>query len=254
MSDSEPFLSRWSRRKREEKEEAEAASAKSAAQPTTGDDGARPSGAGQATASPVPNAPGAPLPMSEPASGQELEEIIAKLPKIEELTSQHDLAAFMQRGVPDAIRNAALRKMWTLDPAIRDYVGFYAEYAWDWNTPGGVPGCGPLTESDDVQATLRQLFGDSEDETEGVLEGAAEHKDGPGFGEPSPAVNDSSAAAHNQEAGAKRADAQDEAAAVDAQADAEHLPEKPESNGEFEFLDRAARSSPRRKHGGAVPR
>jgi hypothetical protein len=28
--------------------------------------------------------------------------------------------------------------MWSLDPAIRDYVG-PVDYGWDWNTPGGAP-------------------------------------------------------------------------------------------------------------------
>jgi hypothetical protein len=32
-----------------------------------------------------------------------------------------------------------LRRAWSLDPAIRDFIG-PADYAWDFNAPDGVPG------------------------------------------------------------------------------------------------------------------
>ncbi len=51
-----------------------------------------------------------------------------------------DLAPFLRKGVPQALKNAAMRKMWMLDPAVRDHKDFAVDYAWDWNTPGGVPG------------------------------------------------------------------------------------------------------------------
>ena len=38
--------------------------------------------------------------------------------------------------------------MWALDPKIRDYVGEARDYAYDWNTPGGVPGSGPVPWQD----------------------------------------------------------------------------------------------------------
>ena len=63
----------------------------------------------------------------------------------------------MQKGVPEALRNAALRKMWVLDPSIRNYVGEALDYAWDWNAPGGVPGSGgEITEQ--ALAFARTLF------------------------------------------------------------------------------------------------
>src|SRR3546814_4122009 len=46
-------------------------------------------------------------------------------------------------GVPESLKKAALRKMWSLDPAIRDHVGL-AECAWDFNRPGSIPGFGPI--------------------------------------------------------------------------------------------------------------
>ena len=49
--------------------------------------------------------------------------------------------------------------MWTLDPAIRDFVGHARDYAYDWNQPGGVPGSGAL-ESAEVAALVRQVLGE----------------------------------------------------------------------------------------------
>ncbi|MEQ1612029.1 MAG: DUF3306 domain-containing protein, partial [Hyphomicrobiaceae bacterium] len=46
---------------------------------------------------------------------------------------------FLQKGVPDALQRMALRRMWSLDPAIRDFVEV-AENQWDFNAVGGVPG------------------------------------------------------------------------------------------------------------------
>ena len=69
---------------------------------------------------------------------------LSSLPKLEELTGTTDITAFLKRGVPEHLRNAALRKSWALDPAIRNYVNPALEYAYDWNTPGGVPGGGEL--------------------------------------------------------------------------------------------------------------
>jgi hypothetical protein len=71
------------------------------------------------------------------------------LPRIEDLTAQSDLSAFMREGVPKLLTSAALRKMWSLDPAIRDHIG-PSEYAWDFNKPGSMPGFGPL----DVKETV----------------------------------------------------------------------------------------------------
>ncbi len=46
--------------------------------------------------------------------------------------------------VPADLRNAALRRMWELDTAIRDYVSPATEYAWNWNEGGNAPGYAPL--------------------------------------------------------------------------------------------------------------
>lgn len=84
--------------------------------------------------------------------------LLADLPSLADLTAETDLTPFLRAGIPAALRNAALRKMWSVDPAIRDFVSEAREYAYDWNTPGSVPGLGPLLPSDDVKAMLGRMF------------------------------------------------------------------------------------------------
>ncbi|MCC2688261.1 MAG: hypothetical protein K0S21_1064 [Rhizobiaceae bacterium] len=81
---------------------------------------------------------------AEPADAEPAEaETPETLPRLEDLHADSDLSAFLRKGVPAALRNSALRKMWSLDPVIRDYVG-PAEYAWNFNEPGSMAGFGPL--------------------------------------------------------------------------------------------------------------
>lgn len=90
------------------------------------------------------------------------EEEVAALPDINTLTAESDVACFLRKGVPAALRNAALRRMWMLDPAIRDFVGPARDYSYDWNLPGGVPGSGPLEPGAVTAAMLRRVLGDQE--------------------------------------------------------------------------------------------
>ena len=87
-------------------------------------------------------------------------DFIASLPSIDDLTDRTDLAPFMRRGVPIGLRNAALRKVWMLNPLIRDHVDPALDYAWDWNAPGGVPGGGGTLTSDGVAQMVKNLLGD----------------------------------------------------------------------------------------------
>jgi hypothetical protein len=55
-----------------------------------------------------------------------------------------------------------LRKSWALDPAIRNYVNPALDYAYDWNTPGGVPGSSELGAGIDVARLVFQIMGTNE--------------------------------------------------------------------------------------------
>ena len=157
---SEDFLSRWSRRKR-------------AAQRTDL----------QEPAEAPPESVGAPESRQDPVPAEEsrivgppekLDDEIARLPSIDELTADSDISMFMRKGVPERLRNAALRRMWSLDPKIRDYVSEAREYAYDWNTPGGVPGFGgPLPPPEEIQKMAARIIGAFNPETEPPVEVAA---------------------------------------------------------------------------------
>jgi hypothetical protein len=100
---------------------------------------------------------GAPVPQGEDATP---EFDLSTLPKLEELTAGTDITAFLRKGVPEHLRNAALQKSWALDPAVRNYVNPALEYAYDWNTPGGVPGGGELGAGVDVARLVSQIMGE----------------------------------------------------------------------------------------------
>jgi len=118
----EPFLARWARRKQ------------SATRGET-ERAVGPQEKGDAAASSLdadqPAADGTATPEEPPFD-------LSKLPKIEDLTAETDIAAFLDKRVPAALRNAALGRMWSLDPTIRDFIEV-AEYQWNWNVPGGAP-------------------------------------------------------------------------------------------------------------------
>jgi len=130
------FLSRWSQRKQE------------ARQPE-----------------PKPDAPGGESVASSGSPAPQDNDVapefdLSTLPKLEELTGASDITAFLRKEVPEHLRNAALRKSWALDPAIRNYVNPALEYAYDWNAPGGVPGGGELGAGVDVARLVSQIMGE----------------------------------------------------------------------------------------------
>ena len=80
----------------------------------------------------------------------------ATLPPIESITALSDVTAFLRAGVPAELTRAALRRVWTADPAIRDFVGL-AENAWDFTDPAAMPGFGPLESTEEVRRMIAQV-------------------------------------------------------------------------------------------------
>ena len=83
---------------------------------------------------------------------------LASLPSIEAIAGDTDVRGFLQSGVPAELTRAALRRAWTSDPAIRDFVGI-AENQWDFNDPNAIPGFCPLPATENVSAVLTQALG-----------------------------------------------------------------------------------------------
>ena len=85
---------------------------------------------------------------------------VTSLPPIESIGAGTDISAFMKKGVPTALRHAALRRAWSADPAIRDFMGPTENY-WDAAGPEGVPGFGDLDPNFDIKRMIADLFGEN---------------------------------------------------------------------------------------------
>jgi hypothetical protein len=81
----------------------------------------------------------------------------ASLPPIESIGAESDIRAFLRPGVPPDLSRAALRRAWSADPAIRDFIGL-VENGWDFNNPNAMPGFGPISAGD-VAKLLAQVIG-----------------------------------------------------------------------------------------------
>ena len=141
MNDPDNFLSRWSRRKR------------------GGDaDTSQPENSGEKAASQTASRSEQPVVKDDAGARPEFD--ISNLPPIDSIGAGTDISPFMQKGVPSALRHAALRRAWAADPAIRDFMGPTENY-WDAAGPDGVPGFGELDSGLDVKRMVSELFGES---------------------------------------------------------------------------------------------
>jgi hypothetical protein len=145
MSD-EQFLARWSRRK----QEATAARDEAAE-----------------VHEPAPSERATPGPVSP-------ETELSNLPAIESINATTDITAFLRKGIPQELSRAALRRAWSADPAIRDFVGL-AENAWDFNDPNAMAGFGALDYSaEQVDAFVCRIVGGVGQTAENLLDPLAE--------------------------------------------------------------------------------
>jgi hypothetical protein len=157
MSEPENFLSRWSRRKLEP-EQAQRDEGVSARELETGEpktDAEEPvkteSAADRQAEGSRSNEPGFDL---------------TKLPSLESITAETDVRVFLQKGVPAELSRAALRRAWSADPAIRDFIGI-AENQYDFATGKDLPGFGDLDISaDELRRLVAEVFGEKLPEPE----------------------------------------------------------------------------------------
>jgi Protein of unknown function (DUF3306) len=137
---SEDFLKRWSRRKRDvaEAEQAKRLAPEDAA--VTGDERSI-----------------EPVEAVKPAEPLEPVFDLKELPPIESITAATDIRPFLAPGVPVDIARAALRRAWSADPRIRDFVGL-ADYDWDYHAVGGAAGFGPLEMTDELRRAVARIL------------------------------------------------------------------------------------------------
>ena len=166
MSDPDNFLSRWSRRKLEPAQE-------SGEQVTPA--------MGPIADEQAVDGAAEPTVVAADDQGQEPPFDVASLPPIESITAGTDIRDFLKPGVPTSLSHAALRRAWTSDPAIRDFIGI-AENQWDF-TNDSIPGFGPIDPAD-IPGLFARIISSTKDagealaaladEQPGVIQTAAE--------------------------------------------------------------------------------
>ncbi len=152
MSGEEDFLSRWSRRKRSAEE------------------------SGQPPEPPATESSTLPETSTEKSEQSKEEEFdLSTLPSLDSIAPGTDMSVFLQKGVPLDLTRAALRRAWSADPAIRDFIGL-AENAWDFNDPNAMHGFGPLHQSpEEVRQMLAQVMGEVRRIAEPIMQSEDQH-------------------------------------------------------------------------------
>ncbi len=128
----EPFLARWSKRKIDNSKQS----------PTDG-------------VPPLPAVARTDADAEKPFDPQAFE---LPIPDLDDIVAGFDMRPFLQKGVPESLKNAALRKLWVTDPAIAGFVSPALDYAHDYNTPGAAPGFGPLIGDHDLTSLMENFF------------------------------------------------------------------------------------------------
>jgi hypothetical protein len=154
MNEPENFLERWSKRKLANADAAAPQQKEIAPPAETENDSAAPVARGDAPAPPAASTEDKPF---DPAS----------LPSIESIGADTDVTAFLRPGVPADLTRAALRRAWSSDPAIRDFVGL-VENGWDFNDPNAMGGFGPIGVGEAARL-LAQAIGELPELAEKVL-------------------------------------------------------------------------------------
>jgi hypothetical protein len=179
------------------------------------------------------------------------------LPPLESITAGSDIRAFLQTGVPRALTHAALRRAWSADPAIRDFIGL-SENSWNFNAPDSIPGFGTL-EPEHLRRLADQLLGDADAPAASAIQDSGRQ----------PLVQTASAAAESEDSilhemrqpavdasvGAKAVEAQPLLKEDGAKVEAEPV-KQTKVDGAAQYKDADAESghaSARPRHGGALP-
>jgi hypothetical protein len=230
---NDTFLARWSRLKQERaaQKDKKGGAAIPAGEPAPAPDGTEVVAGGGDKAAASAKAP-------------EPEFDVSSLPPIEEITAGTDIRAFLQSGVPTELTKAALRRAWTADPAIRDFIGL-AENQWDFTDPSSIPGFGPLGPVDDVRQLVAGAMGRL-DELAGVAESrdaSQQPESGSTCATADPEAPAQSAAAQQEKQHSASSPAQVEPQDETATAASHHVDASPEPQ-----MIRG-----RRSHGGALP-
>jgi hypothetical protein len=84
---------------------------------------------------------------------------LAALPLLDSIDAQTDITVFLRSDVPAELQLAALRRAWTVDPAIRDFRGLQ-ENDWNFERPNSIAGFGELGPEVDVAQMVARILGE----------------------------------------------------------------------------------------------
>ena len=137
-SENEPenFLARWSARKLADRRSSTQEHDAAPEQDARDENGAVENSAVENSADAEPRKDG------DTADDQRFD--AAQLPPLDAIGADTTIADFLRPGVPPELTRAALRRAWTSDPAIKNFVGL-VENGWDFNDPAAMPGFGPIS-------------------------------------------------------------------------------------------------------------
>ena len=161
-SEPESFLARWSTRKLADREPSARQDTSTEHRPRD-EDGA------------IENCAVAESPKGSDQGNQPVDRV--QLPSLDSIGADTDIADFLRPGVPPDLTRAALRRAWTSDPAIKNFVGL-VENGWDFNDPSAMAGFGPIS-TEEVARLAGKLIGalpaaEPADQAQEAL--ASEHK------------------------------------------------------------------------------
>jgi hypothetical protein len=256
MNDRENFLSRWARRKRDvAKDGKDSPDAGTDIVPAKPDS---PDPRREAVIDHQGERPALPASPEEEKPGEPLFDI-SKLPSIESITAETDIRPFLVRGVPAALRQAALRRMWVADPKIRDFIEM-AENQWDFTGASEIPGFDFSPPTGDVKRMLSEILR----ETPGPDEKSQAQSDVPRLSEADPGdASNESESPHRDVTGTSSDDEIGDAASAPMMEPAKEpvrqtlVAHHDEPNVASQKNDAAQESkieSPRRSHGRALPK
>jgi hypothetical protein len=87
------------------------------------------------------------------------------LPSLDDVLPGGDVSAFLQKHVPDSLRNLALRKAWESDPVISTFIEM-ADYQLNYADPDSIAGWSSSVEGVDVKKFVDALFKNMPDSEE----------------------------------------------------------------------------------------
>lgn len=166
------------------------------------------------------------------------------LPSLDDITPGANVSAFFGKHVPEALRNAALRKLWVTDPEIRDFIEM-ADYQWDFANPDSIPGWSSKLEGVDISSMIDRIFG----QVPAAKEATEPQPDQPADGSSNPSESEPVA----ESSLGKNADIAD---IPDTSGNAVRLSDGP-GESHVAVQNNLSESSPyvahKRRHGGALP-